>query len=127
MTNRIPFNTHFRKLQNSAGDNSRSNQPEPNTKPSEPQQALTLQNLKDKLDDFMKLEPEKQKNILGELLYPKILGVAGPTYAPKITGMLVDFDVLAIQDILELLEDQSTLNERIQEAQKVIMQAGESE
>eukprot|EP00331_Platyophrya_macrostoma_P014649 CAMPEP_0176475568 /NCGR_PEP_ID=MMETSP0127-20121128/43677_1 /TAXON_ID=938130 /ORGANISM="Platyophrya macrostoma, Strain WH" /LENGTH=641 /DNA_ID=CAMNT_0017871175 /DNA_START=60 /DNA_END=1985 /DNA_ORIENTATION=+ len=96
------------------------------TQKPETQAQLTVQNLKDKLDDFMKLEPEKQRNILGELLYPKILGVAGPTFAPKITGMLVDFDVLTIQDILELLEDQATLNERISEAQELIMQEGDA-
>ena len=86
---------------------------------------LTVQNLKDKLDDFLKLEPEKQRNILGELLYPKILRKSRPEHAPKITGMLVDFEVLTVQDILEMLEDDQILDERIQEAQELINSEGQ--
>jgi len=89
------------------------------------QSNLTVQNLKDKLDDFLKLEPEKQRNILGELLFPKIVNKSGANHAPKITGMLVDFDVLTVQDILEMLEDDVILNERISEAQELIEQEGE--
>jgi polyadenylate-binding protein len=87
---------------------------------------LTVQSLKDKLDDFLKLEPEKQRNILGELLFPKILRRSRPEHAPKITGMLVDFEVLTIQDILEMLEDDGILDERIQEAQELINSEGQN-
>jgi len=89
---------------------------------SESSNQLTVSDLKNKLDDFLKLDHEKQRNILGELLYPKIVGQAGPTYAPKITGMLVDFDVLTVQDILEMLEDDVVLEERIKEAVELIEQ-----
>jgi hypothetical protein len=123
--NRRPPNQQNPQMSENAGGNARRNEVEP-TQKTETSSQLTVQNLKDKLDDFMRLEGEKQRNILGELLYPKILGVAGPTFAPKITGMLVDFDVLTIQDILELLEDQATLNERIQEAQELIQQEGDA-
>lgn len=81
--------------------------------------------MKNKLDEFLKLDHEKQRNILGELLYPKIVGQAGPNYAPKITGMLVDFDVLTVQDILEMLEDDAVLEERIKEAVELIEQENE--
>ena len=86
---------------------------------------LTVQNLKDDLKDFLKLEPEKQRNILGELLYPKILRRSRPEHAPKITGMLVDFEVLSVQDILEMLENDNILGERIDEAQELIMSEGQ--
>jgi len=122
---RRPQNQQNQQMGENSVGNTRRNEPEQNTKPPESHQALTVQNLKDKLDDFLKLDSDKQRNILGELLYPKILGVAGPTFAPKITGMLVDFEVLTIQDILELLEDQNTLNERIAEAQELIQQENE--
>lgn len=83
---------------------------------------LTVQNLKDKLDDFLKLDAEKQRNILGELLYPKIVVKTNTSQAPKITGMLVDFDVLTVQDVLEMLDDEQLLDERIQEALELINQ-----
>jgi len=87
---------------------------------------LTVQSLKDKLDDFLKLESEKQRNILGELLFPQILRRSRPEHAPKITGMLVDFEVLTVQDILEMLEDEQILDERIQEAQELINSEGQN-
>lgn len=87
-------------------------------------EGLTVQNLKYRLDDFLKLEADKQRNILGELLYPKIVAHSGNQYAPKITGMLVDFDVLTVQDILEMLEDDQILEERIQEAKDLILSEG---
>ena len=36
------------------------------------------------------------------------------------TGMLLDFEVLTIQDIIEMLEDDQTLDERLQEAEDLI-------
>ena len=83
---------------------------------------VSVQSIKDRLADFMIIEQEKQRNILGEMMFPKVMGVAGPELAPKITGMLVDFDVLTIQDIIELLEDPVILRERIEEARELIQQ-----
>jgi len=40
---------------------------------------------------------------LGELLFPAIKERVGETLAPKITGMLIDLDVLDIQEIFEFL------------------------
>jgi len=36
------------------------------------------------------------------------------------TSMLLDFEVLTIQDIIEMLEDDQTLDERLQEAEDLI-------
>ena len=83
---------------------------------------VSVQSIKDRMNDFMSIEPEKQRNILGEILFPKVMGMAGSELAPKITGMLVDFDVLTIQDIIELLEDPAILQERIEEARELIQQ-----
>jgi len=40
--------------------------------------------------------------------------------APKITGMLIDFTVFEVTDILEMLEDESSLQERVNEAEELI-------
>lgn len=42
--------------------------------------------------------------------------------APKITGMLIDFEVFEVSEILEFLENESLLNERILEAKELIEQ-----
>lgn len=73
----------------------------------------------------MRLDPEKQRNILGELLYLKILRKSRPEHAPKITGMLVDLEVLTVQDILEMLEDDQILDERIHEALDLVFSEGQ--
>jgi len=113
------------KMQNEANISVQRPEKETTSKPTESHGLqLSVQNLKDKLDEFLRLDTERQRNILGEMLFPKVLGIAGPVNAPKITGMLVDFDVLSVQEILELLEDTDVLRERVQEAQELIDQEG---
>lgn len=85
---------------------------------------LTVEDVKKRLDNFMTLDPKNQRQILGELLYPKVLERASPKLAPRITGMLVDFEVLTIQDIIEMLENQNLLEERIQEAKELLEEEG---
>ena len=48
--------------------------------------------LKEPLESFLEKEPEYQRNMLGTILYPMVLKKVGEEYAPKITGMLIDFD-----------------------------------
>lgn len=43
--------------------------------------------------------------------------------APKITGMLIDFDVFEVTDIIELLESKEHLIERVEEAEELITTA----
>jgi len=73
---------------------------------------------------FNELDKEKQRNILGEFLFPKIRAEAGEAVAPKITGMLIDLDVLEVSEILEFLEDPELLKERIKEAKELIESEG---
>jgi len=40
--------------------------------------------------------------------------------APKITGMLIDFEVFEVPEILEFLETDESLKERVQEAEELI-------
>jgi len=42
--------------------------------------------------------------ILGEMLFPHIKELTTNELAPKITGMLIDFDVFEVSDIVEMLD-----------------------
>ena len=81
--------------------------------------------MKAKLNEFLALEEEKQRQILGELLFPRVKAIAGDALAPKITGMLIDLSVLEVQEILEFLEDPAILKERVEEAIELIRSAGQ--
>ena len=64
--------------------------------------------------------------MLGDMLYPLVeQQVNDEKLAPKITGMLVDFDVMEVPDILELIEDDQQLSERIEEAIELIKTSGD--
>jgi len=85
---------------------------------------LSIADLKKKWSEFIQLDKEKQRNILGELLFPLIKERVGENVAPKITGMLIDLDVLEINDIFEFLEDRDLLDERIKEASELVTNEG---
>lgn len=89
-----------------------------------PPSAMTVQNLRTKLNDFLQLEVEKQRQILGELLFPLVKGFANDSLAPKITGMLIDLSVLEVTEILEFLENPVLLEERVREAMELIESEG---
>jgi len=62
--------------------------------------------------------------MLGELLYPMVKELAkDKNLAPKITGMLIDFEVFEVTDIIELLESKEHLVERVEEAEDLITTA----
>jgi len=51
------------------------------------------------------LDQDKQRSYLGEILFPLVLEIiSNKNDVPRVTGMLVDFDVFELQDILEILE-----------------------
>lgn len=97
--------------------------PKPITQ-AQPQSSMTVQNLRTKLSDFLQLDIEKQRQILGELLFPLVKNFANDTLAPKITGMLIDLSVLEVTEILEFLENPSLLEERVHEAVELIETEG---
>jgi len=72
----------------------------------------------------LQLDIDKQRQILGELLFPLIRERAGETIAPKITGMLIDLSVLEVSEILEFLENPQLLDERVSEAEALIREEG---
>ncbi|CCG82456.1 Polyadenylate-binding protein [Taphrina deformans PYCC 5710] len=60
--------------------------------------------------------PENQKQMLGEALYPKVQ-VTEPALAGKITGMLLEMEN---GEILNLLEDETSLQTKVNEALEVL-------
>lgn len=88
----------------------------------EEEETFTLEVLKARKDDLMKFDKEKQQNILGNIMYHKVLesSMGDKKLAPKITGMLIDLDILDINEIIEIMENKDILEERISEALEVI-------
>lgn len=58
------------------------------------------------------LDPEAQKRMLGETLFPLVQNIAGDANAGKITGMLLEMDN---GELLHLLEDGDALVAKVQE------------
>lgn len=76
--------------------------------------------LRDNMTEFLKLDKNKQREQLGNMLFPRIKKYADDELAPKITGMLIDFSVFEVQDIVEFLENEESLKEKIMEAKELI-------
>ena len=78
--------------------------------------------LKENLNEFLKFDREKQRTLLGEIIFPIIKKLSTEDLAPKITGMLIDFEVFEVSEILEFVDNEELLNERVQEAIELINQ-----
>jgi polyadenylate-binding protein len=77
--------------------------------------------LKENLATFETYDNHEKKNILGNLMYPLVeSSVTNPDHVPKITGMLIDLEVLRASEIVEIMENQEALKERIDEAIGII-------
>ena len=99
--------------------------PMPFQQPLHPQTPAALEKdvnwLKNNLTAFDQMSQEKQKTILGILMYKKVKELSPPAnLIPKITGMLIDTEVLEIKEIVEILENKDTLRDRITEAISII-------
>jgi len=62
------------------------------------------------------MPPEEQKRVLGEQLFPMIHAICHDE-AGKVTGMLLELDV---ELLLELIENPTTLDEKVNEAMEVL-------
>ena len=69
------------------------------------------------IDPVRAATPEKQKNMIGESLYPLIMAQQ-PENAPKITGMLLE--AMDSGELLLLLESPEALQEKVVEAVQVL-------
>ena len=75
------------------------------------------------MDKFLSLPQENQRSQLGELIMPQVSRYCDDEFkgeAAKITGMLIDFSVFQVDDILDMLENPAELMERIKEAQNLL-------
>merc|ERR1712194_289424 len=80
-----------------------------------------IQWLKENLSQFEAMDNSEKKNILGNLMYPLVeSNVTNPEHVPKITGMLIDLEVLRASEIVEIMENQEALKDRIDEAIGII-------
>ena len=94
-----------------------SNPNEPNSEP-----VFDIDWLKINKKEFNDFSEEKQRNVLGELMFNCVSkqGITDPAKISKITGMLIDLEILEFDEILDMLENETSLKERIKEALDVI-------
>lgn len=78
--------------------------------------------LKHHKKEFMNFDTDKQRNVLGELMFAKIQAtkLVAPENVSKVTGMLIDLEILDYEEIIDMLENPDSLTERINEALEVI-------
>lgn len=78
----------------------------------------TVADIRNNLSEFTKLDQDKQRSYLGEILFPMVREIIqNKDDVPRVTGMLVDFEVFELTDILEILESKAQLTERVEEAE----------
>lgn len=78
--------------------------------------------LKHHKKDFMNFDSDKQRNVLGELMFAQIqiTKLVALGNVSKVTGMLIDLEILDYEEIIDMLENADSLKERINEALEVI-------
>ncbi len=83
--------------------------------------------LKSNPKEFEEFSRDKKRNVLGELMFKQVSGqgINDPHKVSKITGMLIDLDILEIEEIIDILENQESLKDRIQEALEVIEESNQ--
>lgn len=89
--------------------------PQVQPKPIQPKQR-TIQQLLQKWEFLQKIEKPKQRNVLGEVIYPIVVKI-NSKFAPKITGMLIDLDK---NELKHCLLNQELLYQKIHEAAKML-------
>lgn len=86
----------------------------------------TAEIIKTKRGEFDALSTEEKKNILGNIMYERVKSkhTREAELLPKITGMLIDLDVLDLDEILDIISNDDVLAERIEEACEVLEDSG---
>lgn len=75
--------------------------------------------------EFEQLLMDDKRKILGNLMYFRVASLENiaKEYVPKITGMLIDLDVLDLSDIIDILQQDDVLLERVNDAVEIINEA----
>ena len=72
-------------------------------------------------EEFDRLTPQEKKYILGNTLYPKIKDIVqDDALVPKVTGMLIDLEILQVHDIRMMIDSNDELKSRVSEAIEVM-------
>lgn len=77
---------------------------------------------KNNKETFMGFSDDKKRNLLGGLMFTKVMetGAVQEKEVAKVTGMLIDLEILDYEEIVDMFESRESLNERIVEALEVI-------
>ena len=72
--------------------------------------------------EFNKLDGDKKREILGEMVYPLVRDNTklDDDAIPKITGMLIDFEVFEVDEILDFIQYKESLLEKLREAEEML-------
>jgi polyadenylate-binding protein len=99
-----------------------NNTPSNSSRPGETKEQHNVDWLKKNKKEFLGMNKEQQNNILGNLMYNRVLGsgIADRDLIPKVTGMLIDLEILDYEEIIDILVNDESLKERITEAVEVI-------
>lgn len=79
--------------------------------------------IKTNLDLFNTYDESFKSAIIGQMMFGRIKKkVESAELIPKITGMLIDFDVLGLEEQIELLENDDCLDMRLKEASDILLE-----
>ena len=82
--------------------------------------------IRNNMAEFQAMSDADQKQLLGILMFEKVSKVTTPQLSPKVTGMLIDLEVLDLNDVLEILESQDKLKDMVNDARQIIEEAGQA-
>ena len=67
------------------------------------------------------MDSAEKRKLLGNLMFYRVASTnVGQDLVPKITGMLIDLEVLDLADVIEILTNDESLKEKISDAITVL-------
>lgn len=80
--------------------------------------------LKNNKEDFFQKDKKIQREILGELMMKRISNVKDldKKFFGKVTGILINLDILEYEEIIDILQNDQSLNQRVKEALDIIQE-----
>eukprot|EP00045_Choanoeca_perplexa_P007338 m.66003 g.66003 ORF g.66003 m.66003 type:complete len:567 (-) comp14031_c0_seq1:100-1800(-) len=87
-------------------------------RPPQQQPAAPQQPALPSMAQLQAMEPNQQKQVVGNFIYPQIVAMKGAGSAPKLTGMVLE---QSLEALYTCLKDSTALQERVDEAHKVLL------